>query len=161
MRRGMSVDICQLHNVVRDRTRARILQLLNERTSLSYVELQNLLQIAHTGKLNYHLRILGDLLVKDSQSGRYSLGEKGRIAVQLLSKFQTVTDESAARKNLMTGFALVALLAVVILLAGLTQYVPSFSNVGQTRYAMGWAGVGLFAAWLFAKHSPLRILHRD
>ena len=158
----MSVDIPRLHSVLRDRTRSRILELLDEKTSLSYTELQNLLQITHTGKLNYHLKILGDLLVKDSQSGRYSLGEKGKIAVQLISKFQTVTDESEARKALVTGFALVALVAIVILLAYLTQYVPTFSSIGQALYAIGWAGVGLIAAWLFGKRSPLRILlHRE
>ncbi len=156
----MSVDISQLHNVLRDRTRARILELLSEKNSLSYVELQNFLQITHTGKLNYHLKVLGDLIVKDDGSGRYHLGEKGNIAVQLLSKFQTVSDASEARKNLGTGFALVALLIIVISLAYVTQYVPSFSSVGQTLYAIGWAGVGLLASWLFGKRSPLRILLR-
>jgi hypothetical protein len=158
----MSVDISRLHGVLRDRTRSRILELLDEKTSLSYVELQNLLQITHTGKLNYHLKILGDLVVKDGQSGRYSLGEKGKVAVQLLSKFQTVTDESEARKTLVTGFSLVGLVAIVVLLAYLTQYVQSFSSVGQTLYAIGWAGVGLLSAWLFGKRSPLHILlHRE
>jgi hypothetical protein len=157
----MSVDISQLHSVLRDRTRSRILELLDERTSLSYVELQNLLQITHTGKLNYHLKILGDLVTKDSQTGRYSLGEKGKIAVQLLAKFQTVTEVSVARKSLVLGFGLVVLVAVVILLAYLTQYVPSFSSIGQILYALGWAGAGLLAAWLFGRHSPLYILlHR-
>jgi DNA-binding transcriptional ArsR family regulator len=158
----MGVDISQLHGVLKDPTRSKILELLNEKTSLSYVELQNLLQISHTGKLNYHLKILGDLLVKDSQSGRYSLGEKGKIAVQLLAKFQTMTDASEARRNLVTGVALVTLLAIVILLACLTQYVSGFSSIGQTLYAIGWAGVGLFSAWLFGKRSPLHILlHRN
>jgi len=158
----MSVDIPRLHSVLRDRTRSRILELLDEKTSLRDTELQNLLQITHTGKLNYHLKILGDLVVKDGQSGRYSLGEKGKLAVQLLSKFQTVTDESEARKTLVTGFSLVGLFAIIVLLAVLTQYVPSLSSVGQTLYAIGWAGVGLFAVWLFGKRSPLRIvLHRE
>jgi hypothetical protein len=157
----MSVDISQLHNVLRDSTRTKILELLNERTSLSYVELQELLQIGHTGKLNYHLKVLGDLLAKDEHTGRYSLGEKGTLAVALLSKFQTVTSVKEARRSLMTGFMLVALLAVVIALSYITQYVLSFSGIGQALYGIGWAGVGLFAAWLFSGKSPLRsLLHR-
>jgi hypothetical protein len=157
----MSVDISQLHNVLRDSTRVRILELLNDRTSLSYVELQELLQIRHTGKLNYHLRVLGDLLVKDEHTGRYSLGEKGKLAVTLLSKFQTVNSVTEARRSLVTGFMLVALLAVVILLSYVTQYVPSFSSIGQTLYGIGWAGVGVFAAWLFGRKGPLHSrLHR-
>ncbi len=157
----MSVDISQLHNILRDRTRARILELVHQTTSLSYVELQNLLQIDHTGKLNYHLKVLGDLLSKDEHSGRYSLGEKGEIAVQLLSKFQTVADASEARKSLVTGAVLILLMTTIIVLAYLTQFVPAFSSVGQTLYGIGWAGVGLVLAWLFRKPSPMRtLLHR-
>jgi hypothetical protein len=157
----MSVDISQLHNVLRDSTRARILELLNERTSLSYVELQELLQIGHTGKLNYHLKVLGDLLVKDEHSGQYSLGEKGMLAVALLSKFQTVSSAEEVRRSLVTGFMLVALLAVVISLSYVAHYVPGFSSIGQTLYGIGWAGVGLFAAWLFSRKNPLRsLLHQ-
>jgi hypothetical protein len=121
-----------------------------------------MLQITHTGKLNYHLKVLGDLLVKDNQSGKYSLGEKGKIAVELLSKFQTTVNISEARRYLVTGLALVALLAIVILLAYVTQFVPSLSGLEQTLYGIGWAGVGLFAVWLFGKRSPLRVLlHRS
>ena len=158
----MSVDISRLHGVLRDRTRARILEFLEERGSLSYAELQNLLQISHTGKLNYHLKVLGDLVMKDAQSGRYSLGDKGKIAVQLLSKFQTVAVASEVRRNLTTGFALVALIAAVLLLSYLTQYNPLLSGLNQALYGLGWAGVGLFAVWLFGKHSPFRtFLRRD
>jgi hypothetical protein len=120
-----------------------------------------LLQIGHTGKLNYHLKVLGDLLVKDEHTGRYSLGEKGKLAVELLSKFQTVNSVKEVRKSLVTGFMLVVLLAVVISLSSITQYVPSFSIIGQVLYGIGWAGVGLFAAWLFSRKSPLHsLLHR-
>jgi hypothetical protein len=158
----MSVDISQLHNVLRDGTRARILELLSERTSLSYVELQQLLHIGHTGKLNYHLKVLGDLLVKDEHTGRYSLGEKGTLAVALLSKFQTVTSVKEARRSLVTGLMFVALIAVVISISYVTRYVRAFSSVGQTLYGIGWAGVGLFAAWLFSRRSPLRsFLHKS
>jgi hypothetical protein len=156
----MSVDISQLHNVLRDSTRARILELLNERTSLSYMGLQELLQIRHTGKLNYHLKVLGDLLVKDEQNGRYSLGEKGTLAVALLSKFQTVTSAKEARSWLVTGFIVVTLLTVAISLSYITQYVPSFSGIGPALCGIGWAGLGLFAAWLFGRKSPLRNLLR-
>jgi hypothetical protein len=157
----VSVDISQLHNVLRDSTRARILELLNERTSLSYVELQELLHISHTGKLNYHLKVLGDLLVKDEHTGRYSLGEKGTLAVALLSKFQTVTSVKEARRSLVTGLMFIALIAVVISLSYITQYVPCFSSIEQTLYGIGWAGVGLFGASLFSRKSPLRnLLHR-
>ena len=158
----MSVDISKLHNVLRDPTRAKILELLDQKAPLSYVEIQDLLQIGHTGKLNYHLKVLGDLLVKDEQTGRYSLGEKGRIAVQLLNKFQATATTSMVREQLVTGTILFVLLAGVLLLSYLTRYVPGISLVGQTLYGLGWAGVGLLAAWLFGRRSPLwTLLHKS
>jgi hypothetical protein len=92
----LSVDLPHLHGILKDKTRARVLELLEQREQLSYVELQTLLGIAHTGKLNYHLKILGDLISKDEQSGLYSLSEKGRVAVALLGKFQTMAESNGA-----------------------------------------------------------------
>jgi hypothetical protein len=108
--------------------------------------------------MNYHLKVFGDLIVKDERTGRYSLGEKGTLAVALLSKFQTATSVTEARKSLVTGFMLVALLVGVILLSYFTQYVRGFSGIEQTLYGIGWAEVGLFAAWLFSRKSLLHSL---
>lgn len=91
----MSVDLPHLHGILKDKTRGRILELLEQRGRLSYVELQNLLEVSHTGKLNYHLKILGDLISKDEQSGQYSLSEKGGVAVILLGKFQAMSASGA------------------------------------------------------------------
>jgi len=46
----------------------------------------NLIGFSNTGKFNYHLKILGDLIEKD-QNGRHILTEKGRMAAQFLQKF--------------------------------------------------------------------------
>jgi len=92
----LSVDLPHLHGILKDQTRARVLELLEQKERLSYVELQTTLGIAHTGKLNYHLKILGDLISKDEQSGLYSLSEKGRVAVALLGKFQTMAESNGA-----------------------------------------------------------------
>jgi len=95
----LSVDLPKLHNVLRDPTRAKILELLDQSGPLAYVELQSLLQITHTGKLNYHLKLLGDLIAKDEQAGKYGLTEKGRFALTLLGKFMTVSAQSSAQSN--------------------------------------------------------------
>lgn len=105
----MSVDLPHLHAILKDRTRTRILELLEQRERLSYVELQNLLGITHTGKLNYHLKILGDLISKEEETGQYTLSEKGRLAVTLLGKFQTVAESDGAARlkaRLKLGLAL-------------------------------------------------------
>ena len=104
----MSVDLPHLHGILKDKTRARILELLEQRGRLGYVELQNLLGIPHTGKLNYHLKVLGDLISKDEQTGQYSLSEKGKVAVTLLGKFQTMAgaDGVLIKARLKLGLAL-------------------------------------------------------
>ncbi len=83
----MAADLGSLHGILKDPTRRRILSALGERGPLAYVEILGLLEIEHTGKLNYHLRHLGDLVSKD-ESGRYTLTEKGRLATQVMEKFQ-------------------------------------------------------------------------
>jgi len=88
----MGIDLRRLHGVLKDKTRARILELLEQNESLDYSGLQDQLGISHTGTLNYHLKVLGDLLAKDELSGKYSLSEKGRIAASLLHRFATTTS---------------------------------------------------------------------
>jgi Helix-turn-helix domain len=114
----MSVDLPHLHNVLRDRTRAKILESLSEDGPLAYGEMQALLGIDHTGKLNYHLKLLGDLIVKDEQSGKYDLTEKGRLALVLLGKFQTAAAqsyrESRRRTWMIRGVMGVAVVAMAL-----------------------------------------------
>ena len=50
------IDINSLHTVLKDPTRRKILATLNDKGSISYVEMLDLLEIEHTGKLNYHLK---------------------------------------------------------------------------------------------------------
>jgi hypothetical protein len=104
----LSVNLSKLHGVLKDETRARILNLLGEKGTLSYTELQSSLGIEHTGRLNYHLKVLGDLLSKDEQTGRYALSEKGMAAVQLLGKFQASTAEKPQGLNILGPFLLVS-----------------------------------------------------
>jgi hypothetical protein len=115
----MSVDLPKLHNVLRDPTRAKILELLDRNGPIGYVELQSLLQVAHTGKLNYHLKLLGDLVTKDEQSGKYNLTEKGRLALNLLGKFQTVSalSSSQIRRRIWLNRAAIAVAGMAMVLS--------------------------------------------
>lgn len=58
----------------------------------------SLLGMSHTGSLNYHLKVLGDLLQK-GEDGSYSLSEKGKVAVELLGKFQTTASVNGRLKT--------------------------------------------------------------
>jgi predicted transcriptional regulator len=82
----MSLHADSLHKILKDRTRRKMMVLLSEKGSLSYVDLMKALEISNTGKMNYHLKILDDLISKD-ENGRYLLTEKGKLAVRLLQEF--------------------------------------------------------------------------
>jgi hypothetical protein len=66
--------------------RRKIILGLSEKPSISYVDLMNLVGAKNTGQFNYHLRILGDLIEKD-ENGKYSLSDRGQMAVQFLQEF--------------------------------------------------------------------------
>jgi hypothetical protein len=83
---ALSVDLGNLHSVLKDQSRRKILAALKERGALTYTELLSVLVTTHTGRLNYHLKVLGDLIAKDDAS-RYVLTEKGETAVRILSRF--------------------------------------------------------------------------
>lgn len=67
--------------ILSDQTRAGILEAIREKGSMSYVEIQRLLGIKSTGKLNYHLKVIGDLLEKEAESGKYRLTKRGLQAL--------------------------------------------------------------------------------
>jgi DNA-binding transcriptional ArsR family regulator len=82
----MSSGIASLHKILKDETRRKIILLLNEKGSLSYTDLMDTLGIVSTGLLNYHLKVLSNLLKKNKE-GQYTLTEKGKLASQLLLEF--------------------------------------------------------------------------
>ncbi len=82
----MSLDFESLSDVLKHPIRRKIILALYDSNRLSYVDLMNIVKVVSTGKFNYHLKILGDLIEKD-QNGKYSLTEKGKMAAQLLQKF--------------------------------------------------------------------------
>jgi DNA-binding transcriptional ArsR family regulator len=131
----MSIDIPRLSKTLNDETRIRILRLLREKKSSSYSDLMQTLRITNTGRLNYHLKVLGDLIAKDGQSGAYALSEKDIIAINFLDKFQTLTSGITAGVSVApapyesTARTLRALLALE-LVAALAHYNAQYSQFG-------------------------------
>ena len=141
----MSVDLESLSEVLKHPMRREILSALDGRKTISYVDLMSLVGATNTGKFNYHLKILGDLIEKD-QNGKYVLTEKGQTATELLHKF----PEKKAQRTILgmgdaalVGFAGVVLTVVnpvfwVTFLAAITKpelTVPFF-------YVLGFLGFG-------------------
>ena len=91
--RELSVDLESLHRILKHPIRRRIVLELHRRSELTYTELMGILGLTNTGKLNYHLKMLGDLIEKD-ENGRYCLTEKGRLASQLLIRFPEKRSEA-------------------------------------------------------------------
>lgn len=82
----MSQGIASLHKILKDETRQKIITLLNEKGNLSYSDLMEATDVLSTGLLNYHLKVLGDLLQKN-ENGLYLLSEKGQLAYKVLTEF--------------------------------------------------------------------------
>ena len=93
----MDSELASFHKILKDKTRRKIILLLHEQDSLSYVDLMKALGITNTGKMNYHLKILGDLLSK-IEDGKYILTEKGKLASRLLLEFPEEHKQPVAIK---------------------------------------------------------------
>jgi DNA-binding transcriptional ArsR family regulator len=95
----MGSDWSALYKTLSDPTRRDILDFLYSRDSASYTEIMSALGIANTGKLNYHLKMLGNLIDKNEQ-GKYRLTERGVQAVNLLKNFVQSGTEGHGGINL-------------------------------------------------------------
>jgi DNA-binding HxlR family transcriptional regulator len=112
----MTSTIDSLHKILKDETRRKIILELNEKGSVGYTDLMESLGIISTGTLNYHLKVLGDLLQKD-RAEKYELSEKGKLAYRVLTEFPNlqpqVTDRRVLKMMLFFGVTSV-ILAIVI-----------------------------------------------
>ena len=108
-----NVNFESLSEVLKNSTRRRIILYLCDKEGISYVDLMKSVGVTNTGKFNYHLKILGDLIEKD-ENGKYSLSEKGQLAVQFLQKFDNSKGEAPVLEtrafNLFAGFMWLGLL---------------------------------------------------
>lgn len=104
----MNTDLASLHKILKDETRRQILQLLNAKEDMTYTELMGAADVISTGTLNYHIKVLGDLIVKN-ESGRYTLSEKGKVAVRLITEFPDVDYSSEDKKLWWRRFWIVAI----------------------------------------------------
>lgn len=114
--------------------------MLCERGSLTYVELLNLLEIAHTGKLNYHLKVLGDLITKDAD-GRYRLTERGELVYQLIMKFPERKGKDTSMSFLNLGKVL---LISSILLFVLSIYMAYQNDLQKYSFPLSLVTVASF-----------------
>jgi len=109
----LSVDFKSLSDVLKHPMRRAIVLTLYERGNVSYVELMNIVGATNTGKFNYHLKVLGDLIEKN-QNG-YCLTEKGRLAAQFVQNFPEKESQQTPLRmadGLLIGFVGIVLTVV-------------------------------------------------
>jgi DNA-binding transcriptional ArsR family regulator len=137
----MSHGIAFLHKILKDETRQKIITLLATKGSLSYTELLEQLDVL-TGILNYHLKILGDLLEKNA-SGQYLLSEKGQIAYRVLTEFPN-GQPKVVDKRIYKAWIILTVTSVILLI--LNGY---FLNIPVERTALALAILLLATAAAF------------
>lgn len=142
-----------------DSTRRSILELLAEKETLSYTDMMTLLRVTNTGRLNYHLKSLGNLVSKDEE-GRYRLTDQGRLAVNLLKTFPERAPSEKKLSALKIGVSVVLIPLGVFLIAtfvvaalafaspatiGSSEHVSLSSQLipqNTTIYLTGWMAAG-------------------
>lgn len=154
----MGSDWSALYKTLSDPTRRDILDLLYSKGSASYTEILSALSIANTGKLNYHLKMLGNLIDKDDQ-GRYRLTERGTQAVNLLKGFAQPGAEGQGGANsgigvlqtqrstaaTVAGVLLIVVGAALIVLVTVGAVAVPFFTVAGTGSVSGYKmGFGQF-----------------
>ena len=117
----MSLGIDTLHKILKDKTRVKIILLLQEKGNLSYTDLMKALEITNTGKMNYHLKILAALLSKN-EAGQYTLSEKGKLASKLLHEFPRENNQQYRQWITIV----VAMSIMVVLVVGFLSLEPQY-----------------------------------
>lgn len=130
-----------LYKILKDSTRREILLQLNRNDQLSYMELKNLLKIKNTGRFNYHLKILGDLIEKGND-GKYQLTEKGQNAIDFLENYpekvsKTYRGLAIRLVNVPMIFIIVSILVILICLSLLLSF--SFINASYEAPQIRWS----------------------
>lgn len=159
----MSTGLATLHKILKDETRRKIILQLQDKGRLSYVDLMKILEIESTGKINYHLKILGDLITK-TQDSKYALTERGKVASRLLLEFPDenthngVSPQSERRFWIGASVFIMVYMTVALVLyfSGVMDFARLTLNIGASASAIV---LGYFAYRIRvkrAKWSPKR-----
>ncbi len=151
----MTSTIDSLHKILKDETRRNIVLLLSEKSSLSYTDLMDALKIGSTGTLNYHLKILGDLLEKN-MTGQYMLTEKGKLASRFLIEYPGQDGSLKAKRVWWRRFWFVAIvLPTAWLLIVLYLHFSGYLDLYRTAQAtFGFITAILFTYFFYRMIRP-------
>ena len=114
----MTSTIESLHKILKDEKRRKIVLILNEKRRVGYTDLMDDVKVVSTGTLNYHLKVLDDLIEK-TPNGIYQLTEKGKLAYRMLTEFP---DQDCPPRDMRTFKAWFVLIVATVVLTVFTGY---------------------------------------
>jgi hypothetical protein len=161
----LAVDFESFNDVLKHPIRRKVINALGANKNLSYVELLNITEAANTGKFNYHLKILGDLIQKDSD-GKYGLTDKGQLALKFLQQFPEKKPESPTSLH-MVDAALIGLAGVFLIVANPVLWVGLWVTANKfvvpvftlSLFALGSLFYGLFVPSFVMRLLTIRRSH--
>jgi hypothetical protein len=134
----MSNEFESLHGILKDQTRRKMLLLVNEKGEVKYTDFMEKTGVSSTGTINYHLKILNDLLTKN-EAGMYKLTEKGKAACNLMLQFTEKDNAESVAFVKRKWWGLYWRLAVTLAVIG---YVFFFINAYLNNYSWVYYFVG-------------------
>ena len=154
----MSSGIASLHKVLKDETRRRILLLLHEKGSLSYVDLMKAIGITSTGKMNYHLKVLNNLILK-KEDGQYALTEKGELSLRLMLTYpEEDSQQSGMKPKWWRRFWIEAAISTTVILAiSLMSYFLGYIDLAGLYQELLWM-IGVIGIVYMVRHITRDVL---
>ncbi len=141
----MSSGFASLHKILKDETRRKVVLLLDQKGSLSYTDLMEELGFLTTGLLNYHLKVLSDLVSKDPES-RYILTDKGKLAAKLLKEFPEGNLSGTKPRwwrrfwiEIAIALAVIIVLSFVLFFLGYIDSTALYRSLATAILAVGFA----------------------
>lgn len=139
----MSQGIASLHKILKDETRQKIILLLNEKGNLSYTDLMDRLEVVSTGLLNYHLKVLADLITKN-EFGQYTLTEKGQLAYKVLTEFSTNQPQIIDKRIIKTWIVFTIASIIIALITGIFSNIPLENTLTVITIILIANGFGIY-----------------
>jgi len=133
--------------ILKDKTRRKIIFLLEEKGSLSYTDILDSLANVSTGLLNYHLKVLDDLIAKN-EVGQYILTEKGKLSLRLLSELPEASGFGKWRKWEGKFWKSVLVIAVGSIIISLGAYFLGYIELSGL-YGLLWIVPAVSMIYLF------------
>ena len=143
-----------LHKILSDTTRQSILELLAEKEALSYTEIITVLGVTDTGRLNYHLKVLGNLGIR-GRRGKVSPHREGRARGKSAQDFpERVPTESRWPSTLKIAVCVLMIVIGITLLINPVLY----DNLGQHVLSTSSSGTGIPDPSRYLQTRPYRSL---